>query len=79
MPIVKVRTKLKQPSFVRLNTLAKGRIIGLREAGTKRGDIALQVKKKDGSAPSLNTVDSVLDRFEEDPEWDGVEDLASAS
>ena len=65
---------MKQPSFARLSPLAKGRIIGLREAGTERSDIVKQVKKKDGSAPCLRTVDTVLGRFEEDPEWDGVED-----
>jgi hypothetical protein len=36
--------------------LAKGRIIGSREAGVERRDITKRVKKKDGKKPSLNTV-----------------------
>ena len=62
------------PSFARLSPLAKSWIIGLREAGTDRREIRKRVKKKDGKSPSLNTIDNVLDRFEDDPEWDGLED-----
>jgi transposase len=54
--------------------LAKGRIIGLRQAGTRRHEIKKKVKKKDGKSPSLRCIDGVLERFEEDPEWDGCED-----
>jgi transposase len=61
-------------SFARLSPLAKGRIVGLREAGTKRADIVKIVKKKDGRSPSLQSVDDVLRRFGEDPEWDGLEE-----
>ena len=61
-------------SFARLSPLAKGRIIGLRQAGTRRHEIKKRVKKKDGKSPSLQTIDGVLERFEDDPEWDGCED-----
>ena len=71
---MKAMKKTKNPSFARLSPLAKGRIIGLRQAGTKRGDIIKQVRKKVGQPPSLTTVDDVLERFKDDPEWDGVED-----
>lgn len=54
--------------------MAKGRIVGLRQAGTGRLEIKRKVKKKDGKPPSLQTIDGVLQRFEEDPEWDGCED-----
>ena len=61
--------KPKAPSYARLNPLAKGRIVGLREAGTRRDDIAKMAKQKDGSSPSLITVDTVLQQFEADPQW----------
>ena len=60
-------------SFARLSPLAKGRIIGLREAGVKRPEIQKRVRKKDGKRPSLQSVDGVLERYEQEPEWDGVE------
>ena len=63
----------RKPSFARLSPLAKGRIIGMREAGFKRGVIAKKVKKKDGRATTIRTVDTILQRFSEDPDWDGVE------
>ena len=69
-----VMKKPKAPSYARLSPLAKGRIVGLREAGTRRDDIAEMVKKNDGSSPSLITVDTVLQQFEADPQWSGVED-----
>jgi transposase len=62
------------PSFARLSPLAKGRIIGLREAGTERRHIRKLVRKRDGKSPSLTTVDNVLDRYKKDPKWDGLED-----
>ena len=61
------------PSFARLSPLAKGRIVGLREAGLERRDIVKLVKKKDGKKPSLYTVDAVLDRYRKNPDWDGLE------
>ena len=64
----------KETSYARLSPLAKGRIIGMREKGAERGEIAKKVKKTDGASPSIKTVDDVLARFEEDPEWDGTED-----
>ena len=60
-------------SFARLSPLAKGRIIGLREAGLKRPEIQKRVRKKDGKRPSLQSLDCVLDRYRQEPEWDGVE------
>ena len=71
MPAIKVMKKTKKPSFARLTPLAKGRIVGLREVGTERKNIVQRVKKKDGKSPSLQAVDNVLQRFKEDPEWDG--------
>ena len=75
VPALKVMKKPKTPSLARLSPLAKGRIVGLREAGTERDDSVKQVRKKDGKSPLLKAVDKVLQRFEEDPEWDGLEDL----
>ena len=46
----------------------------MRQEGAKREDIALEVQRKDGSSPSLCTVDAVVARFEKDPEWDGCEE-----
>ena len=63
----------KKPSFARLSPLAKGRIVGMRETGMERKAIRLKVKKKDGRPPALRGVDEVLQRFKEDPNWDGVE------
>ena len=68
-----VTKRAKQLTFARLSPLAKGRIIGLREKGAKRSEIADRVPKKDGLAPSLKAIDNVLDRFEQEPEWDGCE------
>ena len=74
MPAKKVIKKLENPSFARLSPLAKGRVIGLREAGHDRADIADRVRKKDSTSPCLQTVDGILARFKEDPAWDGVEE-----
>ena len=75
MPVQKVKkNSLKKPSYARLSPLAKGRVIGLREAGTERQEIRKKVLKKDGKKPSIGTVDGILARFEEDPDWDGCED-----
>jgi len=51
---------MKALSFARLSPLAKGRIVGLREAGTGRANIRRKVKKKDGKMPSLTAVDNVI-------------------
>ena len=78
MPVLKVMKTVmkgcKKPSFARLSPLAKGRIIGMREQGAQRTDIAKKVEKKDGSPPSLKTIDNVLDRFEQEPDWGGCEE-----
>ena len=75
MPGSKVQaTTSKTPSYARLTPLAKGRIIGLRESGAERKEIASKVRKKDGSPSSLKTIDNVLSRFADDPEWDGCEE-----
>ena len=50
---------MKGPSFSRLSPLAKGRIVGLREAGVERRHIRKKVKKKDGKKLSLRTIDNV--------------------
>ena len=69
-----VKKSTKKLSFARLTPLAKGRIIGMREEGAEREEIAARVKKKDGKSPTIRTVDFVLERFEDDPKWDGSED-----
>ena len=69
-----MKKSLKTPSFARLSPLAKGCIVGMREAGTERKAIAKQVKKKDGKSPSIGAVDNVLERFKEQPDWDGLEE-----
>ena len=53
--------------------MAKGRVIGLREAGAGRKDILERVKKRDGSSPSIKAVDNILERFKKEPKWDGLE------
>ena len=50
---------MKGSSLSRLSPLAKGRIVGLREAGMERRHIRTKVKKKDGKKPSLRTIDNV--------------------
>ena len=65
---------MKKSSFARLSPLAKGRIIGMREVGTERKAIVKQVKKKDGKFPFIKAVDNVLDRFKEQPDWEGLEE-----
>ena len=51
---------MKGSSFSRLSRLAKGRIVGLREAGMERRHIRTKVnKKKDGKKLSLCTIDNV--------------------
>ena len=74
MPLEKVRqTICERPagkaSYARLTTLAKGRIIGLREEGVERQDIADRVRKHDGVSPSLRAIDDIYSRFLEDPDW----------
>ena len=68
---------MPKTSFARLSPLAKGRIVGLREAGKERTEIQQMVKKKNGKPPSPQSVDSVLQRFKSDPEWDGCQDRAA--
>ena len=68
---------MAKSSFARLSPLARGRIIGLREVGTKRPDIIKRVKKKDGGRPCLQAVDAVLKKFREDPDWDGLDSHAA--
>ena len=69
-----VRPAMKKPpaasSYARLTSLAKGRIIGMREAGMDGKRIADQVHKTDGVAPSLRTIDRLYARFLEDPGMD---------
>ena len=75
MPRRTIRKKrIAKPPYARLTPLAKGRIIGLREKGAARRGIATTVRKKDGSRSSIKTVDNVLTRFAQDPEWDGCEE-----
>ena len=74
MPVHKEMRKLKQPSFARLSASGKGRIVGMREKGTGRAEIMQRVQKQDGKSPSFKTVDFILQRFDDDPDWDGVED-----
>ena len=69
-----MKKSVRKPSFARLSPLAKGRIIGMREVGTERKAIAKKVQKKDGKFPSMKAVDNVLERFKEQPDWDGLED-----
>ena len=47
---------------------------GMREKGAERAEIAGVVKKKDGTSPSVQTVDSILQRLKEAPEGNGRED-----
>ena len=74
MPVHKVMKKFMKLSFARLSPLAKGRIVGMREKGAERAEIMQRVKKQDGKSPSLKTVVLILQRFDDDPDWDGVED-----
>lgn len=66
-PVLKRHLKC---SFARLSTLAKGRIIGFREEGVARAEVADRVRKTDGTPPSIKAVDDIYNRFLEDPEWE---------
>ena len=60
----------------RLDAFARGEIVGLRKAGTPRGEIRKLVKKKDGKRPSLRTVDNVLLKKKAKPSWRGDDSSA---
>ena len=51
-----MKTPAAAPSYARLTSLAKGRIIGMREAGMDRKWIADQVRKTDGVAVRKNAL-----------------------
>ena len=59
------------PSAARLDAFARGAICALRAAGAKREDIARRVRKKDGTRPTLRSVDAVLAKHCADPHWRG--------
>ena len=44
--------------------------------GATREKIREKARKSDGTKPSLNAVDGVLERFNEEPEWDGGDSAA---
>ena len=60
----------------RMDAFARGEIVGLRKAGTPRGEIRKLVKKKDGKRPSLRTVDNVLLKKKAKPSWRGGDSSA---
>ena len=64
---------VKKVTYARLSPLAKGRLIGLYESGLKRSDVLEQVHKKDGTSAGVRTLSRIVKRFQDDPEWDGVE------
>ena len=53
---------LRKTSFARLSPLAKGRIIGMRQAGMKRDAIRKKVKKKEFCRPSRPGLSQVITR-----------------
>ena len=72
MPKSRAKSKKSRSiSYARLSTLAKGRILGLLEAGTPQADVVKAVRKKDGSFPSSRAVRAVRDQFRKDPSWEG--------
>ena len=48
----------------------------MRMVGTAREKIREKARKLDGTKPSLNAVDGVLDRFSGEPGWDGGDSVA---
>ena len=77
MPARAVKKKRKkQVSFARLTPAVRNRIIGMRMVGTGRAEIRKKAARTDGSKPSFNAVDNVLERFSKDPEWDGENSAA---
>ena len=74
MPLKVVRRKTKQAqktSFARLTPLAKGRVIGLRQAGVKIKEVADRVRKTDGTSPSARAIYDVCRNFSTNPNYDG--------
>ena len=67
----------KLASVARLSVLAKGRTIGLREAGAARDEVVRNVLKSDGPSPTLKTIVEIYARYLADPEWDGEASRAS--
>jgi hypothetical protein len=70
---------LKKPAaatYARLSPLARGRIIGMREAGAERSVVADTVRKTDGSPADLKAISYTYKRFKEDPEYDGTDSSA---
>jgi transposase len=69
-----LRRKTKQSqkvSFARLTTLAKGRIIGLRQAGVEIKEVADRVRKTDGTSPSARAIYEIYTHFLTNDKWDG--------
>ena len=69
-----MKTGVRKVSFACLSPLAKGRIIGMREAGGYREEGHRQTRKeKMASLLPWWLWTNVLERFNDQPDWDGLE------
>ena len=58
-------------SFARFSPFARGRIVGMAEAGAPRKSIRDTVRKKDGKKTNLRAIDGVLAHARKDSAWNG--------
>ena len=71
------RTKRFAPmTFARLDSFTRGQIHGLRQGEMSREEIRNKVTKKDGKRPTLRTIDNVLGKMRNNPEWRGEDSRA---
>ena len=63
-------------TFARLDPLARGQIWGMHLAHVPREDIQKQVRKKDGTPPSLHAIDEVIASKNAQPDWRGQDSSA---
>ncbi len=68
--------RLLMGTGARLDAFARGQIWGMRKAGAERKTIRKETKKKDGTRPTLRSVDAVLAKKKADPKWRGEDSSA---
>ena len=66
----------KKMSFARLTAAMRNRIFGMKLADAPREEMREKVRKTDGSKPSLRSIQNLLAKFEEVPDWDGCDSQA---
>ena len=63
-------------SFARFTRFARGKIVGKAEEGVPQDKIRKSVRKKDGRAGSLRSVQAVIAKARTDPDWEGEDSSA---